>query len=54
MKLTKLRKMLWLDPVTKNKRDKVLIMAKTLHCPKCGSVLEWVEKLPKRFNDHVP
>jgi hypothetical protein len=46
-KLIKLRKMLYLDAITENKKKNDQQLAKTLLCPNCGSPLQWVEKLPK-------
>lgn len=53
-KLAKLRKMFYLDAIPENKQEKDHQLLKTLLCPICGSVLEWVEKLPKGLKDHVP
>ncbi len=57
-----LRKMLFLDEINENHREKEDQLPKMLRCPICGSVLEWVEKLPRAgpepgregLNDHVP
>jgi hypothetical protein len=61
-KLSKLRKMLYLDPIPENEQKNDQQLPKALLCPTCGSPLQWVEKLvnpptgglPKGFNDHVP
>jgi len=61
-KLIKLRKMLYLDAITENKKKNDQQLAKTLLCPNCGSPLQWLESLPKTlpramskgFKDHVP
>jgi hypothetical protein len=53
-KLIKLRKMLYVDSIPENELENDQQLLKVLVCPICGSPLQWVEKLPKRFKDHVP
>lgn len=53
-KLSKLRKMLFLDLIPENKPEDNLQLPKTLLCPICASPLQWVERLPKGSNDHGP
>jgi hypothetical protein len=43
-RLSRLRKMLWLDSPSESKHRP---LPKPLLCPVCGSVLEWIEHLPK-------
>ena len=58
-RLSRLRKMLWLDSVSESKPRQ---LPKPLLCPVCGSVLEWIEHLPRarpgqrrrRPRDHGP
>jgi hypothetical protein len=53
-KLAKLRKMLYVDSIPFNEQENIIQFPKILLCPICGSPLQWVEKLPKGFKDHVP
>ena len=53
-KLAKLRKMLYVDSIPFNEQKNISQFPKILLCPICGSPLQWVEKLPKGFKDHVP
>lgn len=54
MKLIKLRKILYLDSIPENELENDQQLPKVLLCPICGGPLQWVEKLPKGFKDHVP
>lgn len=53
-KLAKFRKMLYLDSIPANEQENDQQLAKVLLCPICGSQLQWIEKLPKGFKNHVP
>lgn len=61
-KLTKLRKMLYVDPIPENESEDDQPLPKILLCPNCGKPLQWVKKLQhlytsglsKGFRDHVP
>jgi len=47
-KFNTLRKMLFMSALSDHKPEN----PKPLLCPICGSVLQWVDKLPKEFRDH--
>jgi hypothetical protein len=53
-KLIKLTKMIYLDSILENKQENDQQVINTPLCPICGFPLQWIEKLPKGFKDHVP
>jgi hypothetical protein len=53
-KLVKLRKMLYLDSIPAKLKNTYPALVKVPLCPVCGSVLQWIKKLPVGLNDRVP
>jgi hypothetical protein len=53
-KLANLKKMLFVDTRPAGEQKEEHESAKILKCPICGSPLQWVETLPKKWKDHVP
>jgi Putative transposase/Transposase zinc-binding domain len=53
-KLTKLRKMLYLDGVPQKDLQDIAKTPKVILCPVCGNPLQWIEKLPKSYAGHLP